>query len=120
MKRFGIILALIGATSMTTSALAINEDTLGYEISGKLYGNTSNPSGNGSGVLPSLAPGPWKCIYDGVGGPCVGQTYGGSVGEFISPVRSGGKSKSDFGGGGTESNLCSDNPTPKPGTETGC
>ncbi|MDP3941186.1 MAG: hypothetical protein Q8Q49_02650 [bacterium] len=71
--------------------------TVGPSISGDLYGNTSNPSGNGEGVLPSFSPGPWKC-----GNPldCAGPTDpGGSMGEFLAPVASGGTASPDFANG---------------------
>ena len=61
--------------------------TVGPGISGDFFGNTSNPSGNGEGVLPSLSPGPWVC-----GDPldCAGPTDpGGSVGDFLAPLASG-------------------------------
>lgn len=66
----------------------------GTLISEVWYGNTSNPSGNGEGVLPSLAPGPWKCANPA---DCAGPTDpGGSVGEFLAPVASGGAGTPDF------------------------
>ena len=71
--------------------------TVGPGISGEIYGNTSNPSGNGSGVLPSLAPGPWIC---GDLDDCAGPTDpGGSMGDFVSPLASDGNSSSDFANG---------------------
>jgi hypothetical protein len=71
--------------------------TVGPGISGEIYGNTSNPSGNGEGVLPSLAPGPWACDYDpGCDGPT---DPGGSMGDFLSPLASGGQSQSEFANG---------------------
>ena len=71
--------------------------TVGPLVSGVWYGNTSNPSGNGEGVLPSLAPGPWVCDYDpGCDGPT---DPGGSVGDFLSPTASGGNSSSEFANG---------------------
>lgn len=71
--------------------------TVGPSISGGLYGNTSNPSGNGNGVLPSLAPGPWACVYDP---GCAGPTKpGGSMGDFLAPTASGGQGNPDFANG---------------------
>jgi hypothetical protein len=68
--------------------------SIGPLISGTIYGNTSNPSGNGNGVLPSLSPGPWKCN----GSDCSAQptAAGGSMGDFLSPVASDGNSNSNF------------------------
>lgn len=70
---------------------------VGEFISGVIYGNTSNPSGNGNGVLPSLSPGPWRC-----GNPldCAGPTIaGGSMGDFIAPITSDGMASPDFANG---------------------
>ena len=69
----------------------------GTLISGEIYGNTSNPSGNGEGVEPSYSPGPLVC-----GNPldCAGPTDpGGSMGDFLSPIASDGESNSDFANG---------------------
>lgn len=82
-------------------------DNVGELISGEIYGNTSNPSGNGNGVLPSLAPGPWKC-----GNPldCAGPTSaGGSMGDFIAPTVSGGKGTPNFANDKTPGPDFSDN-----------
>jgi hypothetical protein len=69
--------------------------TTGNLISGEIYGNTSNSSGNGNGVLPSLSPGPWVC-----GNPqdCAAEptNAGGSMGDFIAPTASGGHGSPDF------------------------
>ena len=75
-------------------------DNVGDFISGEIYGNTSNPSGNGNGVLPSLSPGPWVCA----GADCSAQPTeaGGSMGDFITQTPgfpAEGKSKSDFANG---------------------
>jgi hypothetical protein len=71
--------------------------TVGPGISGDLYGNTSNPSGNGNGVTPSFSPGPWVC---GNPSDCAGPTDpGGSMGDFVSPIASGGQSQSEFANG---------------------
>lgn len=71
--------------------------TVGPGISGFIYGNTSNPSDNGNGVLPSWSPGPWVC---GIPGDCEGPTNpGGSMGDFLSPLALGGQSSSDFANG---------------------
>jgi hypothetical protein len=87
----------VGKTLQDQAALA-GEESVGAYISGTIYGNTSNPSGNGNGVLPSLSPGPWKCT---VPTDCAGPTTaGGSMGEFISPLTSGGNSSADFANGG--------------------
>lgn len=79
-------------------ATAAGQDNVGGLVSGVIYGNTSNPSGNGNGVLPSLSPGPWVCSNPS---DCSGPTTaGGSMGEFISTLTSGGKSNADFANGG--------------------
>ncbi len=68
--------------------------TVGPVISGVIYGNTSNPSGNGNGVLPSWSPGPWVC---GNPADCEGPTNpGGSMGDFLAPLASGGVASPDF------------------------
>lgn len=71
--------------------------TVGPSISGVLYGNTSNPSGNGNGVLPSLSPGPWLCA----GVDCSAQPTeaGPSMGDLLAPLASNGKGKPDFANG---------------------
>ncbi|MBE9554292.1 MAG: hypothetical protein IMF05_12590 [Proteobacteria bacterium] len=71
--------------------------TVGPGISGELYGNTSNPSGKGQGVLPSLSPGPWLCN----GPDCSAQptTAGPSMGEILAPIGSNGKANPDFANG---------------------
>ena len=45
------------AVGQTLQALAAasGQSNVGGLISGVIYGNTSNPSGNGNGVLPSLS-----------------------------------------------------------------
>lgn len=88
-------------------ATTAGQDNVGGLISGVIYGNTSNPSGNGNGVLPSLSPGPWVCA----GTDCSAQPTeaGGSMGDFISPLTSGGKSKSDFANGKSPGPDFSDN-----------
>ena len=69
--------------------------SVGPSISGFIYGNTSNPSGNGNGVLPSESPGPWAH-----GNPGDGPTEnGGSMGTFLAPVASGGTASPDFANG---------------------
>ena len=69
--------------------------TVGPTISGEIYGNTSNPSGNGQGVLPSLSPGPWTC-----GSSCYDATdNGGSMGTFLAPVASGNQASPSFANG---------------------
>ena len=71
--------------------------TVGPEISGELYGNTSNPSGNGEGVLPSFSPGPWVCEETP---DCSGPTDpGGSMGVFLAPLASGGEGTPLFADG---------------------
>src|SRR5688572_20817741 len=71
--------------------------TVGPMISGEIYGNTSNPSGNGNGVLPSLSPGPWVC---GNPADCAGPTDpGGSIGTFIAPIASDGQAAPVFANG---------------------
>ena len=71
--------------------------TVGPAISGELYGNTSNPSGTGQGVLPSLSPGPWLC--NGVDCSAQPTTSGPSMGELLAPIGSGGKANPDFANG---------------------
>ncbi len=87
----------VGGTLQALAA-ATGQSNVGGLISGVIYGNTSNPSGNGNGVLPSLSPGPWKCTNTS---DCAGPTTaGGSMGEFISGNTSGGNSNADFANGG--------------------
>jgi len=82
--------------------------TVGPGISGVIYGNTSNESGNGNGVLPSLSPGPWVC-----GNPddCAAQPTeaGGSMGDNLAPLASGGKGNPDFANGKSPGPDFSDN-----------
>jgi hypothetical protein len=77
--------------------------TVGPGISGELYGNTSNPSGNGNGVLPSLSPGPWLCA----GVDCAAQPTeaGPSVGDLLAPLASGGKASPDFADVGVDEDI---------------
>jgi hypothetical protein len=107
MKHLSVSVAGIGlALVLSSSALAAGlgssfssaaPGTVGPYISGYLYGNTTNPSVNGNGVTPSFAPGPWACTdEDDCAGPT---TAGGSMGEFLAPVASGGKSSPDFANG---------------------
>ncbi|MFZ2523091.1 MAG: hypothetical protein WAW92_01765 [Minisyncoccia bacterium] len=75
-------------------ATLLGQNNVGGLISGVIYGNTSNASGNGNGVLPSLSPGPWRCTNPlNCAGPT---TAGGSMGDFISPMTSDGNSSSNF------------------------
>ena len=75
-------------------AVLTGDGTVGNLISGTIYGNTSNPSGNGNGVLPSWAPGPHVC---GTPGDCAGPTgNGSSMGGLIAPVTSGGQADPDY------------------------
>lgn len=84
--------------ALKAMAQAAGEPSVGSLISGVIYGNTSNPSGNGNGVLPSLSPGPWTCTNPS---DCAGPTTaGGSMGEFIAPIVSGGNGSPDFANGG--------------------
>jgi hypothetical protein len=70
---------------------------VGPSISGDIYGNTSNPTSSGHGVVPSLSPGPWVC---GNPSDCAGPTEaGGSMGDFLAPVASGGQAAPDFANG---------------------
>jgi hypothetical protein len=117
--RKGIFLAILAGTML--AGTAAKAQSVGDVVSSNVQdwlGNTTNPRPSGHGVLPSLAPGPWKCVYD-ASGACVAQTNGGSPGEFISPFLSNGKSKADFANRGLQPNDCSDDPDPKPGT-SGC
>lgn len=57
---------------------------VGPFISSTIYGNTSNPSGNGNGVLPSLTPGPWSCTYSS--GGCTGAQAGSSMGDIVTDL----------------------------------
>ncbi|HEX5631397.1 MAG TPA: hypothetical protein VFY15_07040, partial [Acidimicrobiia bacterium] len=89
--------ALAGQNAIGAGVSSAPAGSVGPSISGDIYGNTSNPSGNGEGVLPSLAPGPWKC-----GDPldCAGPTDpGGSMGDFVAPIASGGTASPDFAHG---------------------
>jgi hypothetical protein len=91
--------ASVGAELKSLAELS-GSSNVGELISGVIYGNTSNPSGNGNGVLPSLAPGPWKC---GNPADCAGPTTaGGSMGEFIAPLVSDGAASPDFANGAVE------------------
>lgn len=92
------VLAAQGAVGAIFSGA--NPGEVGPTISGDWYGNTSNPSGNGSGVLPSLAPGPWKCNYTENNGTCYGPTDpGGSMGTWFAPLASGGVATPVFANG---------------------
>lgn len=57
-------------------------DNLGQAVAAGWMGNTSNPRPSGHGVLPSLAPGIWVCVYDN--GICVDKELGSPFGEFVS------------------------------------
>jgi hypothetical protein len=72
--------------------------TVGPGISGEIYGNTSNPSGMGNGVLPSLSPGPWVC---GDSADCSAEPTapGGSMGDFLAPIASDNHASSEFANG---------------------
>ena len=83
---------------LKAQATLVGEPTVGSLISSTIYGNTSNPRPSGNGVLPSLAPGPWKCTNSA---DCAAPTTaGGSMGDFIAPVVSGGKGSPNFAKGG--------------------
>lgn len=56
--------------------------TLGDAIQGGFYGNAVNPRASGHGTLPSLAPGPKVCSYDGPGGSCGTIEQGSSWGNY--------------------------------------
>jgi hypothetical protein len=95
MRKLVFALCLLGLSAGQASAAGVGQvlqglagdDSVGSLISGEIYGNTSNPSGNGNGVLPSLSPGPWACTDSS---DCSGPTSpGGSMGEFIAPLVSG-------------------------------
>lgn len=81
------------ALAPSASRAADCADTNGGIIACDLYGNTSNPRPSGQGVLPSLAPGPWACVYEL--GECQGdETDAGlSVGDIV------GQGKSEFANG---------------------
>ena len=72
---------------------ALYPGTVGECIAGVFYGNTSNPSGNGNGVLPSLAPGPWKCVYTA---GCTGAEMGSSIGTYNGGGTAVGHSNGEF------------------------
>lgn len=78
--------------ALQDAASALGYSSAGSFVSGELYGNTSNPRSSGNGVLPSESPGPWEC-----GSVCSDPTAaGGSMGDWISPATSGGKSQANF------------------------
>lgn len=81
--------------SLRAGAEALNLKNVGELISGQIYGNTSNPSGNGEGVLPSLSPGPWVCSDPK---DCAAEPTepGSSMGDIIAPLVSGGNGKPNF------------------------
>lgn len=89
--------AFAGQNAIGAGFSGADPGTVGPGISGVIYGNTSNPSGNGNGVLPSLSPGPWKC--DGVDCSAQPTTAGGSMGDFLAPIASDGKGSPDFANG---------------------
>lgn len=62
-------------------------DTLGKAVSAGYMGNTSNPRPSGNGVLPSLAPGIWTCVY--VNNACVDKILGDPFGAAVSETRKG-------------------------------
>lgn len=81
--------------ALQDAAAAGGFDNVGDLISGEIYGNTSNPSGNGNGVLPSLSPGPWACGQPSV--DCSVDTLPGvSMGDIIAPAVSGGSGNPNF------------------------
>jgi hypothetical protein len=83
-----------GAQNAIGTFFSTSKGDTGFLISGVIYGNTSNPSGNGNGVLPSYSPGPWVC---GNPADCAGPVNpGGSMGEFLAPIASGGTASPDF------------------------
>lgn len=84
---------LIGAGFSQTPPGAV-----GPSISGVIYGNTSNPSGNGQGVLPSLSPGPWLCTNTD---DCTAEptTAVPSMGVLLAPVASDGAGLPGFANG---------------------
>jgi len=67
------------APTVPAACKALYPGTVGECISGFYYGNTSNPRPSGNGVLPSLAPGPWKCVYTA---GCTGAEMGNPVGFY--------------------------------------
>ncbi len=95
----GVASASAGQNSVGAGFSSAEPGTVGPGISGEIYGNTSNPSGKGEGVLPSLSPGPWACDYDP---DCSGPTLpGSSMGDLLSPAASEGHSSSEFANGKT-------------------
>jgi len=90
---YSVVLLALGLTPSVASA-ADCADTNGGIIACDLYGNTSNlRNGTGPGLDPSLAPGPWACIYEL--GECQGdETRAGvSVGDIV------GQGQSNFANG---------------------
>ena len=98
----GLSAAMTGTASaekniVGTGFSEVFKGNVGPLISETLYGNTSNPSGNGEGVEPSFSPGPFVCESSV---DCSGPTDPGiSMGDFLSPIASGGESNSDFANG---------------------
>ncbi len=112
--RIGIIagtLALLTSPAMAQGVIgagfsAAPPGTVGPLISGDIYGNTSNPSGNGNGVTPSWSPGPWACNYDP---SCAGTTLpGASMGDTLAPIASDGHAQPNFANGKTPGPVFSD------------
>ena len=91
----GVVASPAGAApnAQNLCDVGASELTIGECIAGVGYGNTSNPSGNGNGVLPSLTPGPWKCVYTT---GCTGAVMGGSVGSYNGGGTAVGNSQGSF------------------------
>jgi hypothetical protein len=88
-----IAVAAFALAPSAAQAQCAPDITTGQCIAGTLYGNISNPRPDGPGVLPSLAPGPWACVYEL--GECQGDETdaGVSVGDIV------GQGKSNFANG---------------------
>lgn len=81
-------------TGMQEFATYLGYETVGELISEEIYGNTSNETESGNGVVPSWSPGPWVC---GVPSDCEGPTNpGSSMGDIITTVALDGVGSSNF------------------------
>ena len=97
-----------GAPNAVGTFFSTTKGDSGFLISGVIYGNTSNPSGNGNGVTPSFSPGPWVC---GNPADCAGPVNpGASMGELLAPIASGGSASPDFANSNDPNHDFSANP----------